>query len=478
MGGVNMINAKFYIGGHFIDGEKSDSVIGKYSGQICGRYPIADDELIYMALAAADEALEPMGKLPSHKRGDILDSISKLVKEKELQFAETIALEAGKPIKQALGEVRRAAQTFKFAAACARDIHGTTIPLDAAIGSEQKYGFYLRIPLGVVAAISPFNFPLNLVAHKVAPAIAAGCPVILKPASSTPLTSFLLAEIIAKTELPAGGFNLLFGSGGDIGMQLVRAENVRAITFTGSPDVGRRIAAGAGIKRLILELGSNSAAIVDNTANLSQAIPKLCAGAFSYSGQVCISVQRIYVAESIFQDFINGFLPQVKKLVIGNPSDENTDIGPMISESEAIRVENWVNEATAAGAQTLIGGRRIGPMYDPTVLIDTKPEMKVISSEIFGPVVSIIPFREFDEAIAAVNDSIYGLQAGVFSKNIDNINKAIFGLKVGGVIINDVPTYRADNMPYGGVKMSGLGREGVKFAIDEMTESRMVAIER
>ena len=473
-----MIEAKFFIGGHFLDGESRQQVVNKHSNAVIGTFPVADDELVCMAIAAGSEARKTFEDFPAHKRGDALDSVSRQLGEKESQFAETIALEAGKPIKQALAEVRRARQTFQFAAACARDIHGASVPLDAAVGSESKYGFFLRVPAGIVAAISPFNFPLNLVAHKVAPAIAAGCPVILKPATYTPLTAFLLAEIISKTDLPPGAFNLLYGPGNTVGMSLVKSNDIRVITFTGSPEVGLEISRQAGIKRLILELGSNSAAIIDKSADLSFAIPRLVSGAFAYAGQVCISVQRIYVAQEIFNDFLQAFSLQTRMLICGNPLEEKTDVGPMISEADAIRVAAWVNEATFAGAKIVVGGGRQGQYHAPTILIDTKPEMKVVKREIFGPVVCIEPYREFRDAINMVNDSDFGLQAGVFSKNIDHINKAIHDLQVGGVIINDVPTYRADNMPYGGVKMSGLGREGVKYAIEEMTETRMIAIQR
>ncbi len=473
-----MINAKFYIGGHFLDGESQLQVVNKHSNAALGTYPLADEELISMAITVGKEALEPMEALPAHKRAAILEKISNLLIDDEKKLAETITLEAGKPIKQSLAEVRRAQQTFKFAASCALDIEGSSIPLDAAIGSESKYGFFMRVPAGIVAAISPFNFPLNLVAHKVAPAIAAGCPVILKPASYTPLTAFLLAEIIAKTELPSGGFNLIYGAGDKVGMPLVESNDIRTITFTGSPEVGLEISRNAGIKRLILELGSNSAVIVDKTADLIGAIPRLATGAFAYAGQVCISVQRIFVAQEIFEEFLRAFVGQVKTLVSGSPLDEKTDVGPMISETDAKRIESWVNEALSAGAKVLVGGNRQGPYYWPTILTNTTPEMKVMNREAFGPIVCVVPFREFGDAINMVNDSVYGLQAGVFSKNIDNINRAIYSLKVGGVIINDVPTYRADNMPYGGVKMSGLGREGVKYAIEEMTDIRMIAIER
>ena len=472
------IEAKFYIGGHFIDGEQKQNVLNKFTNEVCGIYPLADDELVSMGLTSACEALGATEAVPTHKRADILDFISYSLVQDETKFAQTIAIEAGKPIRQALAEVRRAQQTFRFAASCIRSNEGGSIRLDAAVGSENKYGFYFRVPAGIVVAISPFNFPLNLVAHKIAPAIAAGCPVILKPASYTPLTAYLLAEIIAKSDLPYGAFNLIFGPGHSVGMSLVRSDLVRAISFTGSAEVGHEIAKSAGIKRLILELGSNSAAIVEQSCDLDNAISKICKGAFSYSGQVCISVQRVFISESIFDTFQDKLISAASRIISGNPLDEKSDIGPMISENDAQRVELLVEEAADNGAKIILGGTRNGAFYEPTILTKTRPDMKVMKNEIFGPVVCLVPFRDFDEAIVMVNDSAYGLQAGVFSKNIDNINQAIHKLKVGGVIINDAPTYRADHMPYGGVKMSGLGREGLRYAIEELTDIRMIAIQR
>lgn len=473
-----MIEAKFYIGGNFIEGNRRDRIFDKYTNKPAGSIPLADNDDIVRAITSAREAAPEIEKLPPYKRAQILDSIADSLIEHESRFAQAIASEAAKPIRYAAVEVKRAQQTFRFAASCARNIEGATVPLNAAAGSENKYGFYMRMPVGVVAAISPFNFPLNLVAHKVAPAIAAGCPIILKPASYTPLTAFLLAQEISKTELPPGGFNLLFGSGNYVGMPLVKSDDVRAVAFTGSLDVGQEISRSAGIKRLILELGSNSAAIVDRSADLDAAIPKLVTGGFAYSGQVCISVQRIFVSEKIYHEFAQRYKAAVEALVAGNPLDPKTEIGPMIAEKDAIRIEEWVSEAVSDGARALTGCHRTGAFYAPTILTETTNDMRVMNQEIFGPVVCLVPYREFNDAVNMVNDSIYGLQAGVFSKDIDSINAAIFGLKVGGVIINDAPTYRADNMPYGGVKMSGLGREGVKYAIEEMTDIKMIAIQK
>ena len=332
----------------------------------------------------------------------------------------------------------------------------------------------MRFPVGVIGAISPFNFPLNLVAHKVAPAIAAGCSVILKPASLTPLTSIKLGEIMMEAGLPPGGLNIIFGSGGTVGDWLVTDERVSMITFTGSPPVGKRIKEKSGLKKVTLELGSNSAVIVDENADLDLAVERSVMGSFAYAGQICISVQRIYLHKNIYERFKKDFLEKTSKLKLGDPLDKATDIGPMITEEDARRTESWVNEAVRDGAKILIGGKREGAFYSPTVLENVKPEMKVVALEVFAPVVCFIPFDDFSDAVKMVDDSIYGLQAGVFTDNIENAFQAIKGIKVGGVIVNDVPTYRADNMPYGGVKESGIGREGVKFAIEEMTDIKMI----
>jgi acyl-CoA reductase-like NAD-dependent aldehyde dehydrogenase len=383
-------------------------------------------------------------------------------------------MEAGKAWKHSLLEVERSVQTFKFASEEAKDIFGHTVPLDASVGGEKRVGFFMRFPVGVVGAISPFNFPLNLVSHKVAPAIAAGCSVILKPASLTPLTSIKLGEIMMEAGLPEGGLNIIFGSGGTVGDWLVTEERIQMITFTGSPPVGRKIKEKSGLKKLTLELGSNSAVIIDQDADLDLAVERSVMGSFAYAGQICISVQRIYVHKKIYEKFKRDFLDKTSKLKLGDPLDKETDVGPMITEDEAKRTESWVNEAVKDGAKILIGGKREGSFYYPTVLENVKPEMKVVALEVFAPVVSLVPFEDFSEAVKMVDDSMYGLQAGVFTENIENAFQAIKGIKVGGIMVNDVPTYRADNMPYGGVKESGIGREGLKYAIEEMTDIKMV----
>ena len=467
---------KMLIGGKWVKAKENLEVTNKYSNQVIGKVPLADKESYEQSVKSAQDAFNIISKLPSYKRSLILQKTSELIDQKKDEVAKIIAEEAGKPMKYSRGEVARSIQTFKFASEEAKSIHGETVPMDAAVGGEKRIGFCLRFPVGIIGAISPFNFPLNLVAHKVAPAIASGCSVILKPASTTPLTSLKLGELMMEAGLPDGALNVIVGSGSTVGDWLVSDERLSKITFTGSTPVGRKIKEKSGLKKVTLELGNNSPCIVDKDADLDLAIPRCIMGSFAYSGQVCISVQRIYVHKNIFDEFSTRFLEQTEKLKIGDPLEEETDIGPMITEEDAIRTEAWIGEAKKDGAQVLIGDKREGSVYYPTVLTNVKPDMKVVKIEVFAPVVSLIEFDDFSDAVRMADDSIYGLQAGVFTKDIDRAFQAVKGINVGGVIVNDVPTYRADQMPYGGVKESGIGREGLKYAIEEMTELRMVVV--
>ncbi|NTW36254.1 MAG: aldehyde dehydrogenase family protein, partial [Syntrophobacteraceae bacterium] len=341
---------------------------------------------------------------------------------------------------------------------------------------EGRLGFYLRSPVGVVAAVTPFNFPLNLVAHKVGPALAAGCCVVLKPASTTPLTALRLGEILEEAGLPPGVFNVVVGSGDTVGDWLVTHPLVSKVSFTGSPSVGEAIIRRAGLKRVTLELGNNSGTIIEPDADLDDAVPRCVMSAFANSGQVCISLQRLYVHRAIAADFTRRFVEATGKLVVGNPLDRDCDVGPMISESEAARVEAWVKEAVAEGARVLIGGKREGAMFQPTVLADVRPEMKVMCIEAFAPLVSIYEHERFEDAVRMVDDSPYGLQAGVYTRDIGKALRAVDQINAGGIMINDTSIFRVDHMPYGGIKMSGLGREGVRFAVEEMTNLKMVVI--
>ena len=463
------------IAGRWVGGGTRREVKNKYDGSTLGTIPLADAATIDHAIAAAEQSFPAMAALPAYQRAGILGKAVDLLQQRREEIARTIAAEAGKALKFARAEADRGIQTFTFAAEEAKRIHGETVPLDATPAGATHMGFYLRVPVGVVVAISPFNFPLNLVAHKVAPALAVGNTVVLKPATTTPLTSVILGEILVEAGLPAGALNIIFGDGRTVGDQLVTDPRPAKVTFTGSPPVGRHIMSRAGLKKVTLELGNSSPTIIDHDADLTVAVPKCVVGSFYNSGQVCLSVQRIYVQRSIEKEFTERFVSATAALKVGDPLDEECDVGPMIDESEAIRAEAWIQEAVAEGARVLAGGKREGALLHPTVLANVTQAMKVVCSEVFAPVVSIMPFDDFDEALHQANDTAYGLQAGVFCRDVHKAWQAIKRLDFGGVIINDVPTFRADHMPYGGVKESGIGREGVRHAIEEMTHIKMVA---
>jgi acyl-CoA reductase-like NAD-dependent aldehyde dehydrogenase len=405
----------------------------------------------------------------------VLRRVAQSIAERREEFSRTLAQEAGKPIKLARTEVDRAAFTFNVAAEEATRIYGEYLPLDSLEATAGRWGIVRRFPLGPIAGITPFNFPLNLVAHKVAPAIAAGCSMVLKPAPQTPLCSLLLAECVQQAGWPDGGLNVLPLSNEDAG-RLVTDERIKLISFTGSVPVGWEIKSRAGKKKVALELGGNAGVIVHSDADLSYAAERCVMGGFGYAGQTCISVQRILVEESIYGKFVDLLVDGVKKLKIGDPLEESTDVGPLIRESDAIRVTNWIEEAVRSGARLLCGGGRDGSMVNPTVLTGTKAEMKVNCQEIFGPVVTVEPYKNFDEALRRMNNSNFGLQAGLFTRDVKLLFQAYDELEVGGLIAGDVPSFRIDQMPYGGVKDSGLGREGLRYAIEEMTELKLLVM--
>ena len=467
---------KMLIGGEWTSNEITVDVKNPFNNELLGRLPQASPQQVEQALADAYARRPLMANMPVHQKAEILENTAALLEENQEEMIRCIVLESGKTRKWATVETVRGMENLKFAAEACKNLHGETVPLDASKGSEGRLGFWLRVPVGVVAAIPPFNFPLNLVIHKVAPAIAAGNTVVLKPASNTPGASQLLVQLLLKAGLPSNAIQLLYGSGSKVGEAMVKDERVAKITFTGSPRVGRRITQIAGLKKITLELGSNSGTIIDESADLDWAVPRTVMGSFAFSGQVCISVQRIFVHENIFNIFIDRFVKETKAQKIGDPLDAETDIGPMISEQEAKRVESWIRDAEKEGAKVLTGGKRQGSVLEPAVLTDVQPEMQVMCQEVFGPVVSVVRFKTFEEAINMINDSIFGLQAGVFTQNFRNAMQAVKKIDVGGVMINDVPTYRVDQMPYGGVKESGLGREGARFAIEEMTNIKMVML--
>jgi acyl-CoA reductase-like NAD-dependent aldehyde dehydrogenase len=449
-----------------------------YDNSSVGRTWLAGDAEFEHAVAAAQGASGVMRDLPAHRRAGILMAVSAGINARRTEIARTLAAEAGKALKDATAETDRATMTFHVAAEEARRLGGEVVPMDLAAHGEGRIALTRRFPIGPVAAISPFNFPLNLSAHKIAPAIAAGNPIVLKPATKTPLSALYLAELAVRAGLPPVAISVL-PMARQTGDRLVTDERFKLLTFTGSSAVGWDMKKRAGRKRIILELGGNAGVIVDAGANLERAAERIAAGGFALAGQSCIAVQRVYVHDSVFDDFAVQVVRRVEALRVGDPLDPATDVGPMIDESEAERVDQWVREAVAAGGRVLTGGRRLGgALYAPTVLTDVPSDARVCVEEVFAPVVTLSRFTSFDEALRAVNDSTYGLQAGVFTADLNRSLRAFDALDVGGVIINDVPTWRIDHMPYGGVKSSGLGREGPRYTIEEMTELKLLVINR
>lgn len=401
---------------------------------------------------------------------------AELLLSRQEEFAEILAIEVGKSIRESRGEVERAATTLQISAEEAKRIHGEGVPVESAQGSENRMAFTVKVPVGVVAAITPFNVPINLVCHKLGPALAAGNSVVLKPAEVTPICALKLAELMEEAGLPKGRLQVLTGDGAEIGEWLLENQDVNMFTFTGSPRVGELIRSKAGLRKVSLELGNNSATIVHKDADLEKAASLISQKSFNNAGQVCISVQRIYVHTNIYTAFVNKLKEKTEKLVVGNPMDEQTDIGPMIRLKEAERVEEWVKEAVEEGAKIELGGKRDGAFYLPTILTNVNDDMKVCRQEVFGPVVAIARYDEIDEVISKVNDSDYGLQAGLFTNDLQFAMKAAREIEVGGLIVNDASAYRVDHMPYGGVKKSGNGKEGPKYAIEEMTEERIIVL--
>jgi acyl-CoA reductase-like NAD-dependent aldehyde dehydrogenase len=469
---------KVLIGGDWVgDGNRVIEVVNPYNGAVVATVPEATSENVERAVTAALEGARTMRALPAYRRSEILMKAAEYISRDREEVASIIAREAGKSWKYALSEADRSSETFRFAASEARQEHGGMVPMDASPVSAGRLGFYLREPIGVIGAITPFNFPLNLVAHKVAPGIAAGNSLVLKPATKTPLSSIKLAKLLEEAGLPPGALNLVIGSGKTVGNQLVEDDRLAMITFTGSPSVGREIRARAGLKRVTLELGSNSPTVIDESGNVDHAVGRCVMGSFANSGQVCISVQRIFVHRTRYDEFLSKFVDATKQLKVGDPMDPSSDIGPMISSVELNRTLEWLEEAKSMGARVETGGEVIaGTCLAPTILTGVTKQMKVVCSEVFAPVVTVMPCDSFEEALEMADDSVYGLQAGIYTADIDKAFRAVRKLDVGGVIINDVPTFRVDHMPYGGNKESGLGREGIRYAMEEMTNIKMVCV--
>jgi acyl-CoA reductase-like NAD-dependent aldehyde dehydrogenase len=470
--------------GSIIDGDElkggereTKEVHNPYNGEVVGKIEYVREGDLDRAIATAERVFhETMRYIPAYQRSAILRKAADLLEARTEEFARTLVLEAGKPIRDARGEVDRAVQVIRFASDEAKSLGGELVPMDAAVGGENRIGMVRRYPVGVVAAITPFNFPLNLVLHKLAPAFAAGNTVVLKPADRTPLSSIALARLFEEAGLPKGALNVVLGRGSQIGEPLVTDSRVAKVSFTGSVPVGLQIQKWAGLKKMTLELGSNSPNLVFDDADMDSSIAGLVGGAFAFSGQACISVQRIYVQSTVYSEFLMKYVERVKQLQIGDPLLETTDIGPMISESEAVRAETWVKEAEQEGAVVLTGGKRKGTIMEPTVLANVKPHMKVVCHEVFAPIVSIIPFETEKDAVYMANDSDFGLQAGIFTNDINRALRLADQLDTGGVWINEVSTYRQDNHPYGGIKLSGIGKEGVKYAIQDMMASKFIGI--
>jgi acyl-CoA reductase-like NAD-dependent aldehyde dehydrogenase len=471
---VTAIERRLLIGGDWIETGDWIDVRSPYSGDVVGRVAKGGAEETRRAIDAAEAALlEP---LPAHKRAEILVRVAGYLGRRHDEAARLISDEAGKPMKAARVEAQRAMSTYTMAAVEARKLAGEVVPMDGSQAGAGKLGFTLRRPIGVVGAISPFNFPLNLVAHKLAPALAAGCPVVLKPASQTPLSALLLAELETEAGLPPGWLSVVVGPSSEIGDVLVEDDRVRALTFTGSGGVGWGLRERAPRKKVLLELGNATPAIVAADADLDDAASRLAANGFSFAGQSCISVQRIYVERPALDAFLERFVPKVEALHVGDPADEETDVGPVIDEEARERILAWIDEARSAGGDVLAGGELEGDLIRPTVIASPPPDAKVSCEEVFGPVVTVTPYDTLAEAIDLANGTRYGLQAGIFTASLDAALHAAQTLDFGGITINEAPTFRADQMPYGGVKDSGNTREGPAYAVRELTEEHLVAI--
>lgn len=452
-------------------------VTDKFTGEVAFRCAQADAETIDAGIQGAVAAAEPMARMASYERQAVLQHCVDRFRERSEELAYALCVEAGKPIKDSEGEVSRLIDTFRIAAEESVRMTGEVQPLDISPRARGYQGIWKRVPIGPCSFISPFNFPLNLAAHKIAPALAVGCPFVMKPASRTPLGAIIMGEVLAETDLPKGAFSILpaHREGADL---FTEDDRLKLLSFTGSPAVGWDLKAKAGKKKVVLELGGNAAVIIDHDADLADALERVIFGAFYQSGQSCIGVQRILIHADIYGRFRDMLVAKTKTLVAGDPKDRNTFIGPMISEGEAKRLDGWIQEAVALGANLLCGGKRDGAMLEATLLDNVDRNTKLNIEEAFGPVAFLIKFTEFEEALDIVNDSKFGLQAGIFTRDLFKTLDAWDRLDVGGVVINDVPSYRVDNMPYGGVKDSGLGREGIRFAMEDMTEIRNLVIRR
>lgn len=467
----------YYLANHRVSANRDLPVTDKYTGEIATRVALADESAIDIAIGKAVEATEAMRQVPAYERQAVLQHCVRRFTERAEELALSLCIEAGKPITDSRGEVARLIDTFRIAAEESVRIYGEVLPMEISPHARGYSGMWKRVPIGPCSFISPFNFPLNLAAHKIAPALAVGCPFVLKPASLTPVGALLIGEILAETDLPEGAFSILpcRRDGAEL---FTTDERLRLLSFTGSPAVGWALKAKAGKKKVVLELGGNAAVIVDEDADLDDAASRIITGAFYQSGQSCISVQRILIHETLYGPMKDRLVAAARSLTMGDPKEEGTIIGPMISEKEATRLESWIRSSVDGGAKLLCGGGREGVMMEATLLEHVPADADLSCQEAFGPVAIMTPFSDFDEALAEVNRSRFGLQAGIFTRDLYKMQRAWDRLEVGGVVIGDVPSWRVDHMPYGGVKDSGLGREGIRFAIEDMTEIRLLVIRR
>ncbi len=468
---------KMLLAGEWVERSEKIEVFNPYDNSLIDTVPKATPEDVEKAVEAAKKGQKEMAALSAYERYEILKRAAEIMERRKEELATMVSKEVGKTIKEARGEIARALQTLTLSAEEAKRLAGEQVRFDAAPTGKGKVGLYIRVPIGIVAAITPFNFPVNLAMHKIAPALAAGCSVILKPPSVTPLSSLIMGEIFLEAGVPPLAFQVITGPGGQVGEALASHPDIRKVSFTGSRDVGKRIMSVAGFKRCTMELGSNAAVIICEDAELDKAFPRVVLAAYALAGQVCISVQRIFVHKNLFDEFVERYVKTAESLKVGNQLLEETDVGPLVEEKEAKRVKEWIDEAVSKGAKLLTGGEINGALMKPAVVVNCPKETKLFRAEAFGPVVIINPVESLEEGIAEANDSVYGLQAGIYTRNLYHAWKAAMEVEAGGVIINDVPTFRVDLMPYGGLKESGIGREGPRYAIEEMTEIKLICFD-
>lgn len=473
-----MKETKLWMNGQWQDAKESYELTSPYSGEVIAQVAKASIQDVERAIEGAQQAFQSFKKTTAYERAEILYKVVEIMRQRKEEFVEILALEAGKPIVAGLAEMDRTIATYQFAAEGAKQSKGETVPMDAAPGAGDRIGWTKREPLGVISAITPFNFPFNLVAHKLGPAFAVGNTVVLKPATQTPLSAIVMAEIFREAGLPDGALQIVTGSGGELSDTLVTHPYVKKVTFTGSSKVGLSIKEKAGLRKITLELGSNAAVIVEPSTPIHKIVSRCVSGAFNFAGQVCISLQRIYVHSSIIDEFTEAFVEETKKLIVGDPLDTKTDVSAMINPNEVERIRAWVEEAQEQGAVIATGGEFTERTLTPTVMTNVTADMKIVCQETFAPIVSIVSYETLDDAIRLVNESDLGLNAGIYTNILSDALYAADELQAGAVIINDIPTFRVDNMPYGGVKMSGYGREGIKWAIEEMSDMKFISMKK